>query len=147
MYQLGIDLGSSYTKGVLVDEDNNIVGHHLVKTGFDFKKAAQNIIDKFSSNYDIQYPVFTCGYGREQLDLQYIPNSEIMALSKTIFNKYNRKCSIIDIGGQDTKYIKINQQGQVDKFKMNRKCAAGTGSFIEEIALIVSVPYLRFLRS
>ncbi len=118
MYQLGIDLGSSYTKGALVDEDNNIVRHHLVKTGFDFKKAAQNIIDKFSSNYDFQYPVFTCGYGREQLDLQYVPNSEIMALSKAIFNKYNRKCSIIDIGGQDTKYIKINQQGQVDKFKM-----------------------------
>lgn len=146
MYQLGIDLGSSYTKGVLVDEDNNIVGHHLVKTGFDFKKAAQNIIDKFSSTYDIQYPVFTCGYGREQLDLQYIPNSEIMALSKAVFNKYNRECSIIDIGGQDTKYIKINQQGQVDKFKMNRKCAAGTGSFIEEIAFRLDISAMEFTR-
>lgn len=146
MYQLGIDLGSSYIKGVLVDEDYNIVGHHVVKTGFDFKKAAQNIIDKFSSNYDIQYPVFTCGYGREQLDLQYISNSEIMALAKAVFIKYNRKCSIIDIGGQDTKYIKINQQGQVDKFKMNRKCAAGTGSFIEEIAFRLDISALEFTR-
>ncbi len=144
MYQLGIDLGSSYTKGVLVDEDNNIVGHHFVKTGFDFKKAAQNIIDKFSSNYEIQYPVFTCGYGREQLDIEYIPNSEIIALSKSVFKKYNRKCSIIDIGGQDTKYIKINQQGQVDKFKMNRKCAAGTGSFIEEIAFRLDISAMEF---
>lgn len=143
MYRLGIDLGSSYTKGVLVDENNNIVGHHLVKTGFDFKKAAQKIVDKFS-NYEIKYPVLTCGYGREQLDLPYISNSEIIALSKAVYNKINRKCSIIDIGGQDTKYIKINDQGQVDKFKMNRKCAAGTGSFIEEIAFRLDISPMEF---
>lgn len=144
MHRLGIDLGSSYTKGVLVDENNKIVDFHLVKTGFDFIKASKKIIDKFSSNHEIQYPVYTCGYGREQLDIPYVSNSEIIALSRAVFDKYNRKCSIIDIGGQDTKYIKINELGQVDKFKMNRKCAAGTGSFIEEIAFRLDVSAIEF---
>ncbi|MBC8319567.1 MAG: ATPase [Bacteroidetes bacterium] len=144
MNKLGIDLGSSYTKGVLVDENNKIVDYHVSKTGFDFIKAAQKIIDKFSSNHEIQYPVFTCGYGRDQLLVPYVSNSEIIALSRTVFDSYNRKCSVIDIGGQDTKYIKINDQGQVDKFKMNRKCAAGTGSFIEEIAFRLDVSAVEF---
>ena len=140
MYLLGLDLGSSYTKGVLVDKKKNIIDYHIVKTGFDFNSAAGKIIKKFSANHEIRYPVYTCGYGREQLEMPFISNSEIIALSKAVFDRYKKKCSVIDIGGQDTKYIKINAQGQVDKFKMNRKCAAGTGSFIEEIAFRLDVP-------
>lgn len=139
MYRIGIDLGSSYTKGVLVDENNAIVDYHLTRTGFDFSRAAQKIIDKFSEGNEIQYPVYTCGYGRDELKISYVSNSEIIALSKAVFNLYKKKCSIIDIGGQDTKYIAVNEQGQVDKFKMNRKCAAGTGSFIEEIAFRLDI--------
>ncbi len=144
MYKVGIDLGSSYTKGVLVDENNNILDYHLVKTGFDFKKASKKIIDKFSEKYEITYPIFTCGYGREQLDVETIANSEITALAKAVFHKYNYACSVIDIGGQDTKFVKINEKGNVDRFKMNRKCAAGTGSFIEEIAFRLDVTAVEF---
>lgn len=144
MYRIGLDLGSSYTKGVLVDENYEIIDYYLVKTGFDFKKASKKIIDKFSLKHKISYPVYTCGYGREQADIPFVPNSEIMALAKAVFNKYKQKCSVIDIGGQDTKFIKINELGQVDKFKMNRKCAAGTGSFIEEIAFRLDVTALEF---
>ena len=139
MFRLGIDLGSSYTKGVLVDDNNNIIDYHLTRTGFDFNKAAQKIIDKFSELHQIHYPVFSCGYGRDELNIPCIANSEIIALSKSVFNLFKKKCSIIDIGGQDTKYMTINDMGQVDKFKMNRKCAAGTGSFIEEIAFRLDI--------
>nr|NQU90400.1 hypothetical protein [Bacteroidota bacterium] len=144
MYRAGIDLGSSYTKGVLVDENNNILDYHLVKTGFDFKKASQKIIDKFSENFKITYPVYTCGYGREQLDISTVANSEITALAKAVHHKYQRACSVIDIGGQDTKYVKVNASGGVERFKMNRKCAAGTGSFIEEIAFRLDVTPTEF---
>ncbi|NOZ46364.1 MAG: hypothetical protein GXO79_06240 [Chlorobi bacterium] len=144
MYRIGLDLGSSYTKGVLVNSKNEIIDYQLVKTGFDFKKASKKIIDKFSKNHKISYPVFTCGYGREQTEIPFIANSEIIALAKAVYNKYKKKCSVIDIGGQDTKFIKINKLGQIDKFKMNRKCAAGTGSFIEEIAFRLDVTALEF---
>lgn len=139
MYRVGIDLGSSYTKGVLVDDNNKIVDYFLTKTGFDFNKAAQKIIDKFSVNHEIKYPIYTCGYGRDETKLSFVSNSEIIALAKAVFEKYHRSCTIIDIGGQDTKFITVNESGQVDKFKMNRKCAAGTGSFIEEIAFKLDI--------
>jgi len=139
MYKLGLDLGSSYTKGVIVDQHHKMVNRFCVKTGYSFDNAAQKIISRFSGEYEIESPFYTCGYGREQLAVPFIANSEIIALARGVFEVYQRKCSIIDIGGQDTKYVKINELGQVDKFKMNRKCAAGTGSFLEEIAFRLDI--------
>ncbi|OGU60493.1 MAG: hypothetical protein A2X64_08520 [Ignavibacteria bacterium GWF2_33_9] len=144
MYKVGIDLGSSYTKGVLVDSSNQIIDYHLVKTGFDFNRSSKRIIDKFSENFKIDLPIYTCGYGREKLEVESVSNSEIMALAEAVYHLYNKKCSVIDIGGQDTKYIKINEIGKVDKFRMNRKCAAGTGSFLEEIAFRLDVSATEF---
>lgn len=138
-HRLGIDLGSSYTKGVLVGEDDRITGVHCVKSGYSFNNASSKIISHFSEKYEIAYPVFTCGYGREQIDAPFVSNSELIALSKAVYKLYGKSCSIIDIGGQDTKFIKVNSAGQVDKFKMNRKCAAGTGSFLEEIAFRLDI--------
>lgn len=142
--KLGIDLGSSYTKGVLVDDQQQIVDLHVVKTGFDFKRAAGRILDKFSGNYNIDDTIYTCGYGRDQVEFQHVSNSEIMALAKAVYKNYPGKCAVIDIGGQDTKFVRINDNGQVDRFKMNRKCAAGTGSFLEEIAFRLDIEPLEF---
>ncbi|NVO01111.1 MAG: hypothetical protein HXX09_00265 [Bacteroidetes bacterium] len=144
MYRIGIDLGSSFTKGVLVNEDNAIVDYFVGRTGFDFDKASKKVIDHFSAQHEIEYPIFTCGYGREKLTVPLVSNSEIIALSKAVFDIYKKPCSVIDIGGQDTKFVKINAEGQVDKFKMNRKCAAGTGSFLEEIAFRLDISALEF---
>jgi predicted CoA-substrate-specific enzyme activase len=146
MYKLGIDLGSSYTKGVLVDEDNRFFAFHCVKSGYDFNNASAKIISYFSENHEIQYPVYTCGYGRDKIQVPFISNSELIALSRAVYEIYKCSCSIIDIGGQDTKFVQVNAQGQVDKFKMNRKCAAGTGSFLEEIAFRLDVSPAEFTR-
>ena len=50
------------------------------------------------------------------------------------------RCTVVDIGGQDNKVIRLNEKGQTIDFKMNRKCAAGTGTFIEEIAIKTAIP-------
>ncbi len=139
MYRLGIDLGSSYTKGALVDENNRMIAFHCVKSGYNFHNAYAKVISHFADHYEIESPVYTCGYGREQIQVPFIPNSELIALSKAVYGIYHRACAIIDIGGQDTKFIQVNALGQVDKFKMNRKCAAGTGSFLEEIAFRLDI--------
>jgi len=144
MYRLGIDLGSSYTKGVLVDEENRMKAFHCLKSGYNFNNTSEKIIRHFSENFEIGFPVFTCGYGREQIQAEHVPNSELIALSRAVYEMYKRSCSIIDIGGQDTKFIRVNALGQVDKFKMNRKCAAGTGSFLEEIAFRLDVTPAEF---
>ncbi len=144
MYRVGMDLGSSYTKGVLVDETSQIVDYVALKTGYDFKKASQKIIDRFSLSHTIEYPVYSCGYGREQLDVPYSSKSEITALAEAVSNNYRQSVEVIDIGGQDTKYIKILENGRIDRFKLNRKCAAGTGAFLEEIAFRLSVDPAEF---
>ncbi len=95
-------------------------------------------------SHEIEYPVYTCGYGREQIQVPFVSNSELIALSRAVYEIYKRSCSIIDIGGQDTKFIQVNALGQVEKFKMNRKCAAGTGSFLEEIAFRLDVTPAEF---
>lgn len=122
-----------------MDEENRMVALHCVRTGYDFTKASGKIISHLAEHHEIEYPVYTCGYGREQAGVQFVPNSELIALARAVWEVYQRPCSIIDIGGQDTKFIKLNANGQVDKFKMNRKCAAGTGSFLEEIAFRLDV--------
>ncbi len=141
---LGLDLGSSYTKGVVVDEECRIIDRYAVKTGFDFKRASRDILNRFSIKYAIELPVFTCGYGRDQVEFDHVTHSEIMALAQAVFFMERKACTIIDIGGQDTKWIRIDENGKVEKFKMNRKCAAGTGSFLEEIAFRLDIPPSQF---
>ena len=139
MYRVGLDLGTSYTKGVLVNSDNQIADFFAVKTGYDFKSASKKIIDFFSEKQKIEYPVYSCGYGREQITAPFLANSEITALARAVFDKYQQRLEVIDIGGQDTKYVSISETGIVEKFKLNRKCAAGTGAFLEEIAFRLDV--------
>ncbi|HDL18067.1 MAG TPA: ATPase [Bacteroidetes bacterium] len=139
MHRIGLDLGTSYSKGVLVTSDNRIAAYLAVKTGYDFKSAAKKIIDFLSEKNEIEYPIYSCGYGREQIDGAYLANSEITALARAVFAKYQQALEVIDIGGQDTKYIRISATGRVEKFKLNRKCAAGTGAFLEEIAFRLDI--------
>jgi len=144
VYYVGLDLGSSYTKGVLVDQDNTVCDRLALKTGYDFKSVSQQIIDHFSRGHAIEYPIYTCGYGREQVDIPFTAMSEIIALARAVYDYYPQKTEVIDIGGQDTKYIRISDTGIVEKFKLNRKCAAGTGAFLEEIAFRLNVPPEKF---
>jgi predicted CoA-substrate-specific enzyme activase len=123
----------------LVDENDQMIAFHCVKSGYNFNNASMKVTSHFAKNYEIKYPAYTCGYGREQIEIPHVSNSELIALSRAVYKIYKRACSIIDIGGQDTKFIQVNALGQVDKFKMNRKCAAGTGSFLEEIAFRLDV--------
>lgn len=146
MIRLGLDLGSSYTKGVLVDGAGAVVDRLAVKTGYDFQAAARQVIEALSRGREISTPVFSCGYGREQVDRPHAACSEIIALARAVFEQYRRAAVVLDIGGQDTKFIRITDAGTIDAFKLNRKCAAGTGSFLEEIAFRLGVPPEDFSR-
>ncbi|GAB4289173.1 MAG: 2-hydroxyisocaproyl-CoA dehydratase activator HadI [Myxococcota bacterium] len=144
MFRIGLDLGSSYTKGVVADDAGEIVDYYVVKTAYSFKVASEKVIERLSKDREIKYPIYTCGYGREQTGKDFVAASEITSLSKAVFKLYGGGLAIIDIGGQDAKYIKLKPTGEVDKFKLNRKCAAGTGSFIEEIALRLDIKPAEF---
>lgn len=137
---LGIDIGSSSSKAVIVSADGNIVGEAVVNIGTGsigpslvVEKALEHA--KLNSR-EIKKTVVT-GYGRmmyEDADKQI---TEISCHAKGVSYLYPEVRTIIDIGGQDAKVIRISSKGSVENFVMNEKCAAGTGRFLEVMARVL----------
>ncbi|MFX0014781.1 MAG: acyl-CoA dehydratase activase [Promethearchaeota archaeon] len=137
----GIDVGSSFTKVVLIDQTRAIRGTNIRFSGINLLEAAEQGLKTALQNNNIPSKInqiIATGYGRKNVKIaQYdiSPITEISCNAKAAqFYFPNKALSIIDIGGQDTKIIKT-RDGKRSGFKMNRKCAAGTGMFLEELAL------------
>jgi len=80
------------------------------------------------------------GYGRNNISFAHDTKTEIACHSRGCYHYFPEAITVVDIGGQDSKIIKLDAQGHRISFKMNRKCAAGTGSFLEEIAYKLDIP-------
>ncbi|MEO0095278.1 MAG: acyl-CoA dehydratase activase [candidate division WOR-3 bacterium] len=134
---LGIDIGSIYTKGILFD--GGVVGKVVVKTAFKPRQAI-NEVKKVLSGYD---KIVATGYGRDLVENAYKVVTEVTAFAagSTYFNPKVK--TIIDVGGQDSKVIKV-KNGKVVRFVMNDRCAAGTGNFIEKIAQSLNLSLKEF---
>ena len=140
---VGIDVGSSATKCVVLDNAGAIVGHHVLSSGFDFAESAQESLDRAllvakGTLQDISYCVST-GYGREHVTDADRRVTEITCHARGAREWCPDVRHIIDIGGQDTKVIHIDAGGGMADFRMNGKCAAGTGTFLESIAVMLGV--------
>ncbi len=137
-YFAGIDVGASTTKAVIIDEKHEILSYAVNDSGADFKAAAERTFKKAGEQArgkikDHLYTVST-GYGRRNVSFANGTRTEISCHAKGSFFYYPHAHTLIDIGGQDSKIIKINASGKRTGFKMNRKCAAGTGAFLEEMS-------------
>lgn len=124
---LGIDIGSCYTKGVLFD--GSIKNKIVIKTFFKPRQAIEEITSQLTG-FD---RIAATGYGRELVADADVIITEITAFARGATYVNSSVNSIIDLGGQDSKIIKI-RDGKVDRFIMNDRCAAGTGNFVEKIA-------------
>jgi (R)-2-hydroxyacyl-CoA dehydratese activating ATPase len=140
-YFAGIDIGSTMTKVVIVGDQ--IVASIIGPTGAEHRKLANRVMEEALSKAglrfeDITYIVAT-GYGRINVPFADRQVTEITCHAKGIHQLLPNVKTIVDIGGQDSKGIKIND-GKVTSFVMNDKCAAGTGRFLEIIADSLGVP-------
>lgn len=133
MHFLGVDIGSSYTKFAVINSENEIVFSKIIRTISRDREEKKKIRNEIFTSYDIQ---FTCatGYGRELLDYADITKTEIYCASAGVTLFHPEEKTIIDIGGEDVKVVHSSEEGKVLDFYMNTKCAAGTGTFITEIA-------------
>lgn len=143
MYILGLDSGSTSTNAVIMNENKEIVAFDIVRTGAksgdSALKAKENVISKAHlKESDIDYIVST-GYGRVSIPFANKNVTEISCHGKgaIYFNPNVR--TILDIGGQDSKAIALNDKGDVESFVMNDKCAAGTGRFLEMMARTLEI--------
>jgi len=139
----GVDAGASATKVVIVDEGENIISHAIVPSGINFKASSEEALKRALERLnltkrDVLYMVST-GYGRNLVDASAV-FSEITCISKGVHKIFPSARTIIDVGGQDSKAIRISENGRVLDFVMNDKCAAGTGRFLEVMATILGKP-------
>jgi predicted CoA-substrate-specific enzyme activase len=140
----GVDVGASTTKAVIIDPASKVLGHAVTNSGADFEGAsnkafqdALRMAENLSAN-SIQ--VVSTGYGRRNVSFADATKTEISCHAKGSYHYFPKAHTLIDIGGQDSKIIKIDHKGKRIGFKMNRKCAAGTGAFLEEIASRLKIP-------
>lgn len=137
-YFVGIDVGASSTKAIIIDRKKEILGHSVNNSGADFKAAAERAFRESQKNVQKRisnrYVVFATGYGRRNVPFADKTKTEISCHAKGSYYFFPHAHTLIDIGGQDSKIIKVDDHGKRIGFKMNRKCAAGTGVFLEEIA-------------
>ena len=137
---LGIDIGSSSSKVAILNEKKEIVAVSVVNLGTGTNAHEQLVADAMkqagAKPEDIKFRVVT-GYGRviyKNADKQI---TEITCHAEGVGLLAQGASTIIDIGGQDAKVIKLNSAGQVENFVMNEKCAAGTGRFMEVMARVL----------
>ncbi len=131
----GVDAGSTYTKAALIDSGGKLVATTLDMTGVNIVAATNKVykalLEKAGvSESEVGYVVGT-GYGRYKVTFGNSQVTEISCHAKGAHSLFPDTRTVLDMGGQDTKAIRINERGEVVDFCMNDKCAAGTGRFIE----------------
>ncbi len=143
-YVVGVDSGSTTTDAALVDMDGNLVAGVIIRTGAKAGAAAQNAIDQAlakagATRDDVALYVST-GYGRDVIEGMDAAITEITCHARGAHYLAPETRTVIDIGGQDSKAIHLDEHGGVLNFVMNDKCAAGTGRFLEMMAHTLEMP-------
>ena len=144
MMYAGIDSGSWNTKAVIVDGDARVLGTSVVRSGADLAGAAERAYDealaRAGCTRDDMQAVWATGFGRQSVAFAHGSRTELDCHGRGAAHYVPGPLTVVDIGGQDAKVIRIDSAGQRLSHRMNRKCAAGTGSFLDEIALRLGVP-------
>ena len=144
MIVAGVDVGSTATKAVLLNENHEIVGRALINTGANVVRAAQRVFSEATKQAGLEEhevaQVVGTGYGRYKVTFGHAQVTEISCHARGASFLFPKTRIILDIGGQDTKAIRISSSGEVEDFCMNDKCAAGTGRFLDAAAVTMGIP-------
>jgi len=144
MLVAGVDVGSTQTKAVILNGDREILGRGLGPTGAKLAEAGQNAFNAAleDAGYDESQVSFVVGtgYGRFNIDFGDAQVTEISCHARGAVHLFPNTRCVLDIGGQDTKAIKVGEDGQVIDFNMNDKCAAGTGRFLGAASDALEIP-------
>jgi predicted CoA-substrate-specific enzyme activase len=143
-YAAGVDVGSTQTKAVILDEARNIVSRSLIDTGANVVQAAEkSYLDALEKSgldeREIEYVVGT-GYGRYRVTFGNTQVTEISCHGRGAVHMFPNSKTVLDMGGQDTKAIRVGPTGEIYDFCMNDKCAAGTGRFLGAASSALEIP-------
>jgi predicted CoA-substrate-specific enzyme activase len=144
MIVAGVDVGSTATKAVLLDRERRLIARSLLPTGANVVRAGERTFQDCLAQagldeVDVDQVVGT-GYGRYKVTFGHAQVTEIGCHARGASFLFPGTRTILDIGGQDTKAIRVGEGGDVEDFCMNDKCAAGTGRFLDAAANTMSIP-------
>ncbi len=134
----GIDVGSTYTKAVVLGDPDRILGRAMVRTGFKLEQATERALELALDQAgvtrgDVAY-IVTTGYGRFQVPFRDVQVTDLTAAARGSRLLFPRTYTVLDIGGQTMKALRLDDEARVKSFRLNDKCAAGTGAFLEKTA-------------
>jgi predicted CoA-substrate-specific enzyme activase len=143
-YFAGLDCGTATTKAVIIDRNRDILGSFVRRSGANLMESAESALNEALKRAGLERAdvgiIFATGFGRRSVSFAQESKTEISCHSTGCYYYYPEEITVIDIGGQDNKVIKLDASGRKTSFKMNRKCAAGTGAFLEEMAYKLDIP-------
>jgi predicted CoA-substrate-specific enzyme activase len=147
MLTVGIDVGSITTKAAVV-KDGEVIADKVISTGYNAQHAGEDVFERIISGIGIQSDaidkIISTGYGRNSVTIADKAITEITCHAMGAYYLDPMVRSVIDIGGQDSKAIAVNDSGSPLNFAMNDKCAAGTGRFLEVMARALEVDLDKF---
>jgi predicted CoA-substrate-specific enzyme activase len=143
-YAAGVDVGSTQTKAVIIDERKRIVSRSLTETGANVIRAAESafaeaLVSGDLREEEVEYVVGT-GYGRYKVTFGNTQVTEISCHGRGAVHMFPATRTVVDMGGQDTKAIRVSATGEIVDFCMNDKCAAGTGRFLGAASAALDIP-------
>jgi len=143
-YTAGVDVGSTQTKAIITNDAGEIVGRALIDTGANVTAAAEKAFEKSLDaaglgDEEVQYVIGT-GYGRYKVTFGNKQVTEISCHGRGAVHMFPKTRTVIDMGGQDSKAIRVNELGEIVDFCMNDKCAAGTGRFLGAASMALDIP-------
>ncbi len=142
MITAGIDVGSTTTKAVLLGKDG-IYSYSVQATGIDIPEATEQVLGESLAQANLSFEdiagIVSTGYGRISIPFSSQTITEITCNAAGVHHLFPNATLVVDIGGQDSKAIKMDKKGRVRQFAMNDKCAAGTGKFLEVAAQTLRV--------
>lgn len=134
----GIDIGSVTSKAIIIDSQDDVLAFYVLPTSYDRESGGRNVLElvlqQIGKSKDEIKNIVSTGYGRKSMSFVDKTVSEILCHAKGTTILLPDVKTIIDIGGQDSKIIELDEEGKIRKFEMNDKCAAGTGRFFEVLA-------------
>ncbi len=137
-YFAGVDIGSLSTEVVILGDDKRIISYTIYPTGYDPIAASEQAMEAALRKAGIQRSqlraIVATGYGRISIPFADKKVTEISCHAMGAYHLFPDTGTVIDIGGQDSKVIRVGEGGKVLDFTMNDKCAAGTGRFLEVMA-------------
>jgi len=137
-YTVGIDVGSTYSKALILSDHFEIVGKAVANTGFRLAHVARTLLDLSLKQAgletsDISYIVAT-GFGRHMVPFSNVSVTDLTASARGTTFLFPNTRTVLDVGGQTMKASRLDERAKVKSFRLNDKCAAGTGAFIEKTA-------------